>query len=143
MYLFIDIEGGVADGSFDDMQHGFWFGVEGRRGDLMIKIEKLAFLSFEVVVEGVEDEGDWEEFEGVDFIEFTELKYIFEEVLFVRDLLVVFEMVENLPNWFFGGRIFVDVASIALLPLEREAKIFAVGDLLPLFAGGHDFPDEM
>lgn len=143
MYLFIDIEGGVADGSFDDMQHCFWFGVEGRWGDLMIKIEKLAFLSFEVVVEGVEDEGDWEEFEGVDFIEFTELKYIFEEVLFVGDLLVVFEMVENLSNWFFGCRIFVEVASIALLPLEREAKIFAVGDFLPLFAGGHDFPDEM
>ena len=56
---------------------------------------------------------------------------------------MVLEVVEHLSEWLFGSSIFIEVASVGLLPLERNTDVFAIGDLLPLFAGGHDLADEV
>lgn len=56
---------------------------------------------------------------------------------------MILEMIENLSKRFFGGSILIEVAFVSLLPFERNTYIFAIGYLLPLFAGRHDLSDKM
>lgn len=56
---------------------------------------------------------------------------------------MIFEVIEDLPEWFFWGRVLIDVSFVGLLPLEGETNILAVGGLLPLMPRRHDLPDEV
>jgi hypothetical protein len=73
VHLLVYRVGSGNNGSFSDLQGGFLFGVGLAASVLVVECEKMGLLSFEVGVKGVEDEGGWEEFEGVDLVELAVL----------------------------------------------------------------------
>jgi hypothetical protein len=110
---------------------------------IVVKCDKAKLVCLKISVERIEDKCDGYIIKGIQFIGFTILKHVSEEVLFIRQLSVILKMIENMLVHFFIGAIFIVISSIALLPLERKKSLFAVCHFLPIFACGHDLSDEV
>ena len=102
---------------------------------VIVEVDKKGLFLLEGRVDHVEHEGQRHERKNVDFMRFTVLIYIFEEVLLVRQFLVVLQVVQALSEYAIPYAALVFVAFARLLPPQIYERLLPALHLAPVFAG--------
>jgi hypothetical protein len=94
MHLLLHQQRSTYQGLLNNLQRSLQFGIPQGRSQLIVEVQKLPLLPFETNIKRVQHERYGDELKSIDLHELAVFHYVFEEMFFVRKLVMVFQMVE-------------------------------------------------
>ena len=104
---------------------------------LVVEREEKVLIDFKAGLCDVEDEGDRNELEYINFIPLAIIIEVFEEVFLVGEFMVILEMIEGLFEDAIIDAVLVFIVFIALLPSQVNEHLLVGFNRHPSCASGH------
>lgn len=84
------------------------------------EVDEEGLFLFEVGFYQIEHEGEWYEAKNIDFVGLAILVQIVEQVLLIRQLMVVLKMVQTMPENAIINAGLISIALVGLLPSQVD-----------------------